>query len=370
MTGRQAETTKTRRQTLTRLNPQSSTRGRFARIAGVAFAVALLGAACSSDSDSQSGGDGPLSGSIEVSGSSTVEPVSTWVAEEYELVEPDVLVNVDGPGTGDGFELFCNGETDISNASRPIKAAEVEKCEANGIEFIELKVAIDGLAVITSANNNAVECLALEDIYALVGPESQGFSSWSDAQALATELGSDTQFPSAPLDVTAPGEESGTFDSFVELAIAPIGEERAEAGAISEDDAETTRPDYVSQASDNVIIQSISGSDTSFGWVGFAFAAEAEGVKMLSIKDADGNCVAPTPDTISSGEYPLARDLYIYVNAESASDAAVDGYVSYYVDNMALAAEAVGYVPLDSTATAATVKVWQDKTTGAIDGGK
>jgi phosphate transport system substrate-binding protein len=352
--------------------PRGSTRGRFVRIAGAAFAVALLAAACSSDSDTEAtgSGDGPLSGNVEVSGSSTVEPVSTWVAEEYELVEPDVLVNVDGPGTGDGFELFCNGETDISNASRPIKAAEVEKCEENGIEFIELKVAIDGLAVITSANNDAIECLAFEDIYALVGPESQGFSSWSDAQALATELGSTIQFPSAPLDITAPGEESGTFDSFVELAIAPIGEERFESGAITEDEAETTRPDYVTQASDNVIIQSIAGSDTSFGWVGLAFAAEAEGVKTIAIQDADGNCVEPNASTVSSGEYPLARDLYIYVSAEKASDPAVNGYVSFYVDNMALAAEAVGYVPLDSTATAATVQVWQDKSTGAIDGGK
>lgn len=353
--------------------PRATTRGRFVRIAGVAFAVALLAAACSSDSDSEATGggeaNGSLAGNIEVSGSSTVEPVSTWVAEEYELVEPDVLVNVDGPGTGDGFELFCNGETDISNASRPIKAAEVEDCEENGIEFIELKVAIDGLAVITSVDNDAVQCLSFEDIYALVGPESQGFSSWSDAQALATELGSTTQFPSAPLDITAPGEESGTFDSFVELAIAPIGEERAESGAISEDVAETTRPDYVSQASDNVIIQSIAGSDTSFGWVGFAFASEAEGVKLIAIQDSDGNCVEATPDTISSGEYPLARDLYIYVNAEKASDAALAGYVSYYVENMALAAETVGYVPLNTTATAATEKVWQDRTTGAIDGG-
>jgi phosphate transport system substrate-binding protein len=361
------ESTTTRSQTLTRLNPNGTRHGRRVRIAGAGFAVALLAAACGGGTDSVSG-DGSLSGNIEISGSSTVEPVSTWVAEEYELVEPGVLVNVDGPGTGDGFELFCNGDTDISDASRPIKPAEVEKCEDNGIEFIELKVAIDGLAVITNANNDAVECLALEDIYALVGPESQGFTSWSDAQALATELGSDTQFPSARLDVTAPGEESGTFDSFVELAIEPIGKERAKAGIISESAAKTSRPDYVSQASDNVIIQSVTGSDTSFGWVGYAFAAEADGVKMISVEDADGNCVAPTPDTIASGEYPLARDLYIYVNAERASDPAVDGYVSFYVENMAAAATAVGYVALDDDATAATEKVWQDRTTGTIDG--
>jgi phosphate transport system substrate-binding protein len=299
-----------------------------------------------------------------------VEPISTWVAEEFELSEPDILVNVDGPGTGDGFELFCNGETDISNASRPIKAAEVEKCEANGVEFIELKVAIDGLAVVTNASNDAVSCLAPADIYALVGPESQGFTSWADAQELAAALGSTTTFPGAPLDITGPGEESGTFDSFVELAITPVGEIRAEGGFITEDEAETTRPDYVSQASDNVIIQNITGSPTSFGWVGYAFAAEAEGVKMLAVQNDAGECVEPTPETIASGSYPLARDLYIYVSAESASTAAVEAYVNYYVENLAEAAATVGYVPLNSSATATTVSTWESRTTGTTDGGK
>jgi phosphate transport system substrate-binding protein len=333
------------------------------RIFAVAAAVTLLGAACANEMNSRSG-------DIEISGSSTVEPVSTWVAEEYEMVDRDVLVNVDGPGTGDGFELFCNGETDISDASRPMKAAEVEKCEANGVGFIELKVAIDGLAVITNDNNDAIECLALEDIYALVGPESQGFSSWSDAQDLAAELGSDTRFPSAPLDVTAPGEESGTFDSFVEIAIAPIGKKRAEAGAVSEADARTTRPDYVSQSSDNVIIQSVTGSNTSFGWVGYSYASQASGVKLVAVEDADGNCVAPTTATIASGDYPLARDLYIYVNAERATDSDMDGFVSFYMDNLTLAAESVGYVPLGEDAAAATRMTWQNRTTGTVEGGE
>lgn len=348
-------------------------RTRGLRIAALVAAASLVFAACSSDSDSSSdttAADGSLSGTIEISGSSTVEPISTWVAEEFALEQPDVLVNVDGPGTGDGFELFCSGETTISDASRPIKGSEVEACESNGIEFIELKVAIDGLAVMTNSANEAVTCLALEDIYALVGPESQGVDNWSGAQALATELGSSTQFPDGPLDITGPGEESGTFDSFVELAITPIAEERVEAGALAEDQAETTRPDYVSQPNDNVIIQNIQGSPTSFGWVGYAFAQEADDVKLIEIKNSDGDCIAPTPATISSGEYPLARDLYIYVNAADADDAAVAAFVDYYVEFLADAAEAVGYVALSSDATANTVSVWENRTTGTTDGGK
>jgi len=357
---------------LSRFRSLPTTRTRRFRLVALVGAAALVVAACGSGSgNSESAGtDGPVAGTVEVSGSSTVEPISTWVAEEFELEQPEVLVNVDGPGTGDGFELFCNGEIDIANASRPIKASEVEACESSGVQFIELKVAIDGLAVVTNAANDAVSCLALEDIYALIGPESQGVATWAGAQALATELGSTTQFPDAPLDITGPGEESGTFDSFVELAITPVAEKRVEAGALTEEAAETTRPDYVSQPNDNVIIQNIQGSPTSLGWVGFAYAQQAADVKLLEIRNSDGDCVAPNPETISSGEYPLARDLYIYVNAERADGAAVAAYVDFYVDFLAEAAEAVGYVPLSSSAIATTVSTWENRTIGTTDGGK
>jgi phosphate transport system substrate-binding protein len=309
---------------------------------------------------------GELSGLIEVSGSSTVEPISTWVAEEFELEQPDVRVNVDGPGTGDGFALFCGGETDISNASRPIKPAEVQACADNGIEFIELKVAIDGLSVITNSANTAVECLALEDLYALLGPESQGVNNWSGAQDLATELGSGTAFPNASLSIAGPGEESGTYDSFIELALAPTAKARAEAGKITEEAADTTRPDYVSQSNDNVIIQTIEGSENSLGWVGYSFADQADGVSMLKIRGADGTCVAPTSETIASGEYPLARDLYIYVNAERADDPAVAAFVDFYVDNLASAADGAGYVRLDTTTAQATSTRWKARSVGIV----
>ena len=224
--------------------------------------LAVLGlatAACSSDDDGdtaatdttaassdEGGAPADVSGEVVVSGSSTVEPISTAVAESFAEQAPDAAVNVDGPGTGDGFELFCNGETDINDASRPIEAEEIQACTDNGVEFIELEVGIDGISVMTSPANETIDCLTFADLYALVGPEAEGTGSWADAQALATELGSSTTFPDAPLDITAPGEESGTYDSFIELALKGTAETRAESGDIIEDQVETTRPDYTS----------------------------------------------------------------------------------------------------------------------------
>ena len=196
-------------------------------------AVMVLGACSSSDDGDSAEGDGDSSaGTVNVSGSSTVAPISTRVAELWEESGSEATVNVDGPGTGDGFVLFCDGETDISDASRAIKEEEAAACEENGIEFIELKIAFDGISVLTNPDNT-VECLSFTDLYALVGPESQGFANWEDAQDLATELGSDTTLPEGSLDITAPGEESGTYDSFIELALADTAEARLEEGKIT-----------------------------------------------------------------------------------------------------------------------------------------
>ncbi|HKA85294.1 MAG TPA: substrate-binding domain-containing protein, partial [Acidimicrobiales bacterium] len=240
----------------------------------IILAFSLTAAACGDDDDDAStsdGGDsgsdsGNVSGSINISGSSTVEPITSLAAESFTGENSDVDIAVDGPGTGDGFELFCNGETDISDASRTIEDEEAAACETNGVEYVELQIGYDGMSVLTSSNNDgAPECLSFADLYALIGPESEGFDNWSDAQALATELGSSTQFPDAPLELTGPGTESGTYDSFIELALADIAGERGQAD-------DTTRTDYASSADDNVIIQNIEASDTSLGWVGFAFA--------------------------------------------------------------------------------------------------
>lgn len=348
------------------------------RVATLAFAAALVVGACGGGASPSTGGASPsaggggspatspggsdgaaLGGQIIVSGSSTVEPISALVAELFnERVSGEVAIEVTGPGTSDGFERFCAGETDISDASRSIRDEEIETCAAGGIsDIVEIKVAIDGLSIITSVENS-IECLSFADLYALLGPESQGFDNWSDAQAIATELGSTTQFPDAPLEITAPGEESGTFGSFVEIVIESFNEDRGQ-------DA-TTRPDYTASANDNVIVEGIAGSPTSLGWVGYAFAKENESrVKLLQVDDGESGCVAPTPETIASNEYPISRDLYIYVNAAKAeANPAVAAFVDFYLSDGLISEvlEEVPYVPLDPAALAESQAAWADRT--------
>ena len=297
-------------------------------------------------------------GSIIVSGSSTVEPISTAIAEAFAAANPDFKYTIDGPGTGDGFKRFCAGETDISDASRKIKPeGEADVCAAAGIEYIELPIAFDGMTVMTSPENSAITCLSFADLYALTGPESTGFKKWSDAQALATELGSNTKFPDADLLLTGPGEESGTYDSFIEIALKAIATERKQ-------DATVTRPDYIASPNDNAIIQGVAGSPSSLGWVGFAFAQEnADKVKELGVsKDPNGTCITPTAETIADGTYPLARTLYIYVNkAKLAANPAIKAYVDYYLADgtISTALQTVPYVNLPADQLAASQAAWQ-----------
>jgi phosphate transport system substrate-binding protein len=299
---------------------------------------------------------GGVSGSITVSGSSTVEPISTGVAEVLKESNPDFNYTIEGPGTGDGFKRFCAGETDISDASRKIKAeGEADVCAAAGIEYVELAIAYDGITVMTSPDNTAIECLSFADLYALIGPESTGFAKWSDGQAIATELGSTTTFPDATLEITGPGEESGTFDSFVELVITAIAEERGQ-------DA-TTRPDYVASANDNAIIEGITGSSSSLGWVGFAFAEEnKDTIKELGVaKETGGECITPTAETIADGSYPISRTLYIYVNkAKAAANPAVVAYVDYYLAEGTISSvlESVPYVHLPADVLTESRSAW------------
>ena len=314
--------------------------------------VALLAVIATGCASAYAGGD------VTITGSSTVQPISARVAEQFVESRDAVALSVDGPGTGDGFEIFCSGGADIADASRPIKPEEVQTCADAGIEFIELKVAIDGLSVVTSPRNTQAGCLNFADLYALVGPESTGFDNWLDAQDLAAELGSTTTFPDAPLVVTAPGEESGTYDSFIEIALGDIAEERGTDPV--------ARPDYQASPNDNVIIEGINGSPTSLGWVGFAFVqANADAVKALPIDGGDG-CVDPTAETISRGEFPLARPLFIYVNKERArTEPDVAAYVDYYLSDEGLGAvSGVGYVDLPADEITTTRAVWQERRTG------
>ena len=353
---------------------RGQTKSRLPWLLALLTAIAVVAAACGGGDDEDGaatgGGGDEISGEINISGSSTVEPISIRVAELFEDVQPGVTVNVDGPGTGDGFKLFCEGETDISDASRAIKKDEAAACEKAGIEFIEIKIAFDGISVLTSPDNE-VKCLSFADLYALVGPESQGFDTWSDAATLAKELGSTTSFPNTKLDITAPGEESGTYDSFIELALADAAEKRVEAGKLTEDKAESTRPDYSSQSDDNAIITGVEGSKSSLGWVGFAFAEEAgDKVKEIEIsEEPGGKCVAPSSDTIADGSYPLSRPLFIYVSKAAAEEnPAVASYVDFYVGDGLDAVEDVGYVPLPDDQMDESVKAWDARTAGTREG--
>ena len=303
-------------------------------LAGLAT-LSLVAAACGGSGGETAAGDGGGSGSsgasgeILISGSSTVEPISVRVAELYESVAPDVLVDVDGPGTGDGFAVFCDGLTDISNASRPIRDSEAETCAANGVEFTEILVGIDGIAVMTNNANDAVDCVTFDQLFNLIGPNGEGTSTWSEA---------DPSLPDAPLDIFGPGVESGTFDSFVEIVIEELAEEAGvEIG---------TRTDYSPSADDSQILGGIQTSDTSLGWVGFAFAEPAD-VKLLEVDGGDG-CVAPNAETIASNEYPVSRNLFIYVNDGAAAENPVlTEFVDFYLaDGLDVAVAEVGYVAL------------------------
>jgi phosphate transport system substrate-binding protein len=265
-----------------------------------------------------------------------------------------VAIKVEGPGTGDGAQLFCTGQIDIGDASRPYKDAEKELCAQNGIEFVELVVAIDGLSVLTSHDNDAFACLADSDLYALMGPESLAFDTWSDADALAAEIGApNAPYPDADLVITAPGEESGTYDSFVEFAIAGLAEERGQDAVL--------RPDYVASPNDNVIIEGVAGSPTSLGFVGFAYYVENQDrVKALAIDGGEG-CVAPTHETIADGTYPYSRDLYVYVNTTAATEKPeVAAFVDLYLSEAGLVSiDEAGYVRLADYGP--TLEAWENR---------
>ncbi|HEV8564969.1 MAG TPA: substrate-binding domain-containing protein [Actinomycetota bacterium] len=338
-----------------------------APLAGI-IVLAAIAAACGNDGSTPGpgntdGGGTLASGSISISGSSTVEPISNLVAELFNEthVGAEVGITVAGPGTGDGFVLFCKGEIDIADASRPIEDEEAQACADAGIEYVELEVAFDGITVMTNPANADVTCLNKGDLYALFGPESDGFANWSDADALASEVGGTDSFPDQALEITAPGEESGTYDAFIDLA--GIEDTALEHG-VAEDNAAALRSDYQSSGNDNIIIQAMEGNPGALGFVGFAFAqAAGDQVNEIEVDGGEG-CVAPTADTIADGSYPLSRSLFIYVNKEKiTSNPAVKPFVDFYLSDTGLVGteSAVGladYVPLPQDRIDATRAVW------------
>ncbi len=300
---------------------------RGALVPGVAALVLTLAACGGGDAGSESasteGGAGS-SGSVAVDGSSTVEPMSKAASELLSEENPDVQVTVAASGTGGGFEKFCVGETDISDASRPIKDdEEVPVCEENGVEYTELQVATDALTVVVHPDL-AVDCLTTEQLVELWAPDSK-ITNWNQL---------DPSFPDQEISLFGPGTDSGTYDYMAADVVA--------------DESETTRTDYEASEDDNVLVQGVAGTEGATGYFGYTYYEEnADSLKALAIDDGNG-CVEPSAETAQAGEYtPLSRPLFIYVSNKSyGENAAVAEYVDFYVENLETIASAAKYIPL------------------------
>ena len=263
-----------------------------------------------------------LSGKVRLDGSSTVFPISEAVAEEYSAVQPRVRVTVGVSGTGGGFKKFINGETDINDASRPIKGSELDKAVAAGIDVIELPVAFDGLSVIVNLQNDWVDHLTIAELRKIWQPDSV-VTTWKDVRP---------EWPDRPIRLYGPGTDSGTFDYFTK---AVNGKEQA------------SRPDFTASEDDNVLVQGISGDLDSLGYFGFAYYKEnRDKLKIVPIDGGTGP-IAPTEETINNGTYaPLSRPVFIYVNAASLDKPQVASYIDFYLENAAELASEVGYIAM------------------------
>lgn len=361
----------------------TSERSLLGRFMALLIAVALIATACgssgdeaetstaSASDDAPASDDGGLTGEFLISGSSTVFPIVNKQAEEFGAANPGVAIAVEGPGSGDGAKLFCAGDIPVGNASRQYKDSELEECTANGIEFVELRRGIDGISVITSAENDAIDCLSFDQLYALISDEAIGFTSWADANELLADMGSPAgELPDAPLDIYAPGEESGTFDSFAEIVIEGVAGGKTGLDADAREFFEAVRPDYNSSPDDNIIIEGISGNQYSLGWVGYAFAKEASDAgeaKLVDVaKEANGECVTPTPESIAAADFPISRFLYTYINVGMAAEQpAIEAFVDYMMSDEGLASvTAVGYIDLSAEDQAKAQDLWANRTTG------
>ncbi|MEX2547207.1 MAG: substrate-binding domain-containing protein [Chloroflexota bacterium] len=300
-----------------------------------------------------------VSGEIFVTGSSTVAPISLALSEDFKALNPNFGYTVEGPGTGDGFALFCGGEADVADASRAIKDTEATECTDAAVEYTELKVAYDGITVMTHPDT-PIDCLTTADLYALFGPESDNVANWQDAQTLATDLGSSAQFPDLALQITAPGEESGTYDAFVELGgiTATAADRGKEEGVLR-----LPGPNYTASPNDNVIVEGVEAGAGSLGFVGFAYFEHAgDAVKAIAI-DAGEGCIDPTIETIADGTYPLSRPLFIYVNNQKATDnAALAAWVDFYLSDAGIQNVVdAGYVALPADELDATRQAWANR---------
>ncbi len=291
-----------------------------------ALVLAITAAACGSDDSSSASGSGgeDLSGSIRIDGSSTVAPLTSAVAEQFMAENSGVRVTVGTSGTGGGFEKFCAGETDISDASREIEPEEVEACKKGGVGYEDVHVATDALTVMIN-NENPVACLTVDQLSDVWGPDSK-LSDWSEIPGLKEEFDEE-------LALFGPGTDSGTFDYFTESINGEEGATRKDYNNVGEDD--------------NATVKGVEGSPGGMGYAGYSFYQENEGnLKALEVDNGNG-CVPPSVETAQDGSYaPLSRPLFMYPSEEALKKPEVKAFISYYLENVNSVAESLGFVPL------------------------
>lgn len=319
-----------------------------ASLSAVVAGLAACGGGGSTDTGSGSSTPSGLAGSVAVDGSSTVFPITEAMAEEFQIANPDVKVTVGVSGTGGGFKKFCAGETDISNASRPIKEKEVKLCEEGGVEFIEIPVAYDALSVVVNKDNDWAQCLSTDELNAMWKPEAKGtVTSWKQVR---------DDFPDEPLSFYSPGADSGTFDYFTEAV-------NGDGGVI--------REDITPSEDDNTLVTGVSGEKGGIAYFGFAYYEEnKEKINVVSIQNgSDGDCVEPSDVTVKDGTYvPLARPIFIYAKKSALNDKPeVKAFVDFYMsaDNTELVSEP-GYIPLTDDLYAGITSRISDQTTGTL----
>ena len=306
-----------------------------------ALPIALAASMQTSDADLSK-----LTGQIKVDGSSTVYPITEAVAEDFQAQAPKTRPTVGISGTGGGFKRFCSGETDISNASRPITKTEVEMAKTNKIDFIELPIAFDGLSIVVNPANTWVTQLNVEQLKKIFTADSPA-KKWSDLNPA---------WPGDTIKVFSPGTDSGTFDYFKEVTVGKDGKIRSDL-SVSEDD--------------NVLVTGVAGDKNAIGYFGFAYYSEnASKLKLVPIDGGKG-AITPNNSSIEDGTYtPFSRPLFIYVNAKSAARPEVAAFVNFYLANTAQLSKQVGYTPLPAMMNERAVKNWKALKSGTqyLDG--
>jgi phosphate transport system substrate-binding protein len=317
-------------------------RSRLLTVMSVA-ALSLVLAACGGSAGGGEGG-GQVSGTINIEGSSTVQPITQAAAELFREEYPDAKIEVGGAGTSDGFEAFCQGDTQISDASRPIDVAEeVPVCEENGVEYIEIPVAYDGISVVVNKQNDWATDVTSDELKTMWEPAAEGkITQWSQVRS---------DWPDRELSLYGPGTESGTYEFFNEVI---VGNEE-----------EVNRSDYEASEDDNVLVQGVSGDENALGYFGFSYYENnRDKLKVLAV---DG--VEPTEDTIRSGDYLLSRPLFIYVSTDALkNNEAVKPFVDFYLSeqNLDRLVQAAKYVTLPNSLAQESRAQYEDRTTGTV----